>query len=84
MIRPRQFSGEQMSGVLNARRHRDGDQKPRRDGKLAVFACSTPGGIETVISPERVGGSDAVLGVLNARRHRDGDQRWPRRSSTAE
>ena len=36
--------------MLNARRHRDGDQAQNMTTVLAVVLCSTPGGIETVIS----------------------------------
>ena len=36
--------------VLNARRHRDGDQKRAKRRRSAPSVCSTPGGIETVIS----------------------------------
>ncbi len=36
--------------------------------------CSTPGGIETVISALLAARIERALEVLNARRHRDGDQ----------
>ncbi len=35
--------------MLNARRHRDGDQVHRSGAAVTDLACSTPGGIETVI-----------------------------------
>ena len=35
--------------VLNARRHRDGDQRLDRGDDAPIVVCSTPGGIETVI-----------------------------------
>jgi hypothetical protein len=58
---------------LNARRHRDDDQEALEVVGDAGTACSTPGGIETMISP---GAAHRVPTprVLNARRHRHDDQ----------
>ena len=58
--------------VLNARRHRDGDQIDD-DPAAILYECSTPEGIETVIRWMRALPSINRV-VLNARRHRDGDQ----------
>ena len=51
MISRRALRSNGLDGVLNARRHRDGDQTGKLAGAVHAAKCSTPGGIETVISP---------------------------------
>ena len=60
--------------VLNARRHRDGDQAWCGGLHTTASRCSTPEGIETVISLDARPLHLVEHVVLNARRHRDGDQ----------
>ncbi len=60
--------------MLNARRHRDEDQRILPPCRGASSQCSTPEGIETKISGRRRAAWHRRLDVLNARRHRDEDQ----------
>jgi hypothetical protein len=50
VISRRVLAGRAHDDVLNARRHRDGDQQRGVSDAPAVIMCSTPEGIETVIS----------------------------------
>ena len=60
--------------MLNARRHRDGDQTKGHKWIYRNLECSTPEGIETVIRSRPGVRLERRAVVLNARRHRDGDQ----------
>jgi len=60
--------------VLNARRHRGGDQVRHLGIDIASHECSTPEGIEAAISLGTTADTRASTRVLNARRHRGGDQ----------
>ena len=47
------------------------------DASSRTTGCSTPEGIETVISIDEMTDVERHVDVLNARRHRDGDQARP-------